>query len=294
MSILEQLNDKFEKQYSRNENKDIIDEYKNGNPLDGMNVSIGEDSPIYVDQMRKARWLADHPAKMGYRKRFISCWISFLSVAFVFALIFNSPLVLGVIGLFLTTPFIIGIFNKRGHIIDRILNALGAVLCGYIAVAGFVNTNKPFDVFGNTIDSLKGSFGHIFGSPYEFFMFSFLLIAVMIFAVKLVYPIINRMYCNVPVSAVIVSYDKARHYGTYKYSPVYQYVYQDKKYLKISPSYAYREEGELGACGEILIDPSQPKDAILPEETSKDEYIIGAVLFGIFAVMLLIYLLTML
>ena len=80
----------------------------------------------------------------------------------------------------------------------------------------------------------------------------------------------------------------------YKYSPVYQYVYQDKKYLKISPSYAYREEGELGACGEILIDPSQPKDAILPEETSKDEYIIGAVLFGIFAVMLLIYLLTML
>ncbi len=294
MSILEKLNDKFEKQYSINENKDIIDDYKRGNPLDGMNISIDENSPVYTEQLLKARWLADHPAKMGYRKRFISCWISFLSVAFVFALILNSPLVLGVLGLFLTTPFIIGIFNQRGHIIDRILNTIGAVLCGYIAVAGFVNSTKPFDLFLYPVDFIKDTFSHIFYSPYEFFMFSFLLIAVMIFAVKLVYPIINRMYCNVPVSAVIVSYDKTRHYGTYKYSPVYQYVYQDKKYLKISPSYAYKEEGELGACGEILIDPSQPKDAILPEETSKDEYIIGAVLFGIFAVMLLIYLLTML
>ena len=294
MSILEKLNDKFESQYGRNENQDLIGDYKKGNPLEGMDVSIDEESPLYTEHLLRARWLADHPSKMGYRKRFISCWLSFLCVSFVLTFVLNSPLVLGVVGLFAVTPFVIGIFNQRAHIIDRSLNAVGAVVFGYLAVAGLVNTNKPFDLFTEGLWHFGEVFEHIFGSPYEFFMFSFLLVAVMIFAVKLVYPVINRMYCNVAVPAVIVSYDKLRLYGKDRYSAVYQYVYQDKKYLKISPSYQNEEEGFIGACGDVIINPDQPKDAILPEESSKFEYLVGAVLMGIFAVLLLIFLLTML
>lgn len=292
MSILEKLNDQFEKQYGKNENQDLIGDYRKGNPLDGMELSVDEDSPVYAEQMNRARWLAEHPAKMGYRKRFIGCWLSFLFVSFVLTFVLNSPLVLGVVGLLIMTPFVNGVFNQRSHAIDRSLNATASVLFGYLAVAGLVNTNKPFDLFTEGFGHIGGIFSHIFSSPYQYLMFSFLLVAVMIFAVKLVYPVINRMYCNVPVPAVIVSYDRIRLYGKVKYSAVYQYVYQNKKYLKISPSYQNDEAGVVGACGDIIINPDQPKDAILPEKSTKFEYIVGAVLMGIFAVLLLIFLLT--
>ena len=293
MSVFDEINNKFDKHYNGNETEEVIRDYREGNPMEGMFESETEDSQAYKEQIKRAKWIADHPGKVGFHKRFINCWISFTFVIILICCFLNSPKFLSGIGLFFFAPLFSGVFNLRGHIIDRSLYVATSVIAGVVTVAGATCPITPWDWLSGYKEMWIETLEYILKNFFQIFMFALLLTAVGLIAVKLLYPMIKRIYCNVPVDAIIVGYDKIRFYGSERYSPLYQYVYQGKKYLKISPGYVLKEEGMLGACGEVLINADQPKDAILPEKNSKFEYFASAVLAGLFMIMFVIYIIGM-